>query len=133
MPYYLIGSLLLLSGVALELSGRPEVIKRRGFVRLGVVVTDLYFGWWGLQAWSASSLIDGYLKSSNEASKRGDWSESTMWMNYVNQANDQVVESVTWGIFIPIILAVALLAAFGLLFWIDRGFRPKIATQTTLV
>lgn len=123
-PYYLLGAVSLLVAITLELALRSDVplSKRRGFTRLGLVVGALYFGWWALTWWFASSAIPRYLSWSHEASKKGDWTTSTVWMQAVNEATDAVNRSLLWGAVGPAML----LLASALIYWLYRGFKPKV-------
>lgn len=128
-PYYVVGIVVLLTAVTLELSTKqtPALDKGRGMMRLGATVSALYFGWWGLTWWFASSSIPKYLGWSREAADRGDWNTSTIWMRAANEANAAVMTSTLWGIVLP----VAVLLLSGLLYWLYRGFQPRMKVTST--
>jgi hypothetical protein len=128
-PYYLVGTLLFLAAITLELSSRSDVPmnRRRGLTRLGLVLATMYFGFWLLTWWFASSAVPKYLELTDEASKKGDWKSVTLWMTAVNEQSNLINMSLTWGIGVPIL---ALLVA-GLIYWLYRGFRSRLSTTST--
>jgi hypothetical protein len=120
-PYYVVGLVIIIIGLASELSARRgEVNQRRGFIRAGIVAGLLYYGWWGLTYWFASKGMPKYLAWSDEASKKGDWNTVTVWMKAADDAQTAMMNSIIWAIVVPIF---ALIVA-ALLLWINRGFRP---------
>jgi hypothetical protein len=87
----------------------------------------MYFGFWLLTWWFASSAVPKYLELTDEASKKGDWKSVTLWMTAVNEQSNLINMSLTWGIGVPIL---ALLVA-GLIYWLYRGFRSRLSTTST--
>lgn len=127
-PYYILGSVFLLVAAALESSTHGVgANRRRGFMRLGLAVGVLYFGWWGLTYWLASNALPKYLRWSGEASAKGDWKASTIWMQSANDAGATMNQSLLWGVAVPIVLLII----GGLIYWIHRGFKPGLKVVPT--
>lgn len=128
-PYYVLGIVLLLLAFGLEFSVRPDgaVDKRRGFRRLCLFAGAVYFGWWALQWRFAASGLTTYLEWSAEAADKGDWRTSATWMQSANEADAAIQQSLVWGAVVP----VAALITAALIYWLYRGFRPKLSPTST--
>ncbi len=122
-------------GHTTHLGEEGMVNRKRGLVRLGIV---LALGWclfWGLAAYFSDQTISLYLREidkieaqTRQAGQPLDraYLDRTMplW-DRVNEGNDWVQASVQWGIGIPLIL----LFVVPIGWWIYRGFKPKPLPQ----
>lgn len=98
-----------------------SVNYRRGFTRLAFAICITYFAFWAYVGWLGYSSMPKYLELSHQASARGDWQTSTIWMKAANDANAQMNSSLAWGVAIPLASLVAGIIAY----WVFRGFMSK--------
>lgn len=107
------------------------VNKKRGLIRLGLVLGVGWCLFWGAAAYFGNRTISFYLEEMEriEAQTRraGEPLDVAyfdrlrpMWAE-IGEAQDWVAASVVWGIGIPLILLVVVPIGW----WIYRGFKPK--------
>lgn len=107
------------------------VNRKRGLIRLGIVMALGWCLFWGGVAYFSNQASRLYLKELTEirerSLKRGiDADErypvlTAHFMARADEANERVTASVHWGIGLPLILSIV--ASIG--WWIYRGFKPR--------
>lgn len=94
---------------------------RKGIKRLSAFLVGLYFAFWAVMAWwgyhSANLALSGL-----KLHPYGD-PENIYWAQSMEDASWWTVKSVHFGLF-P---ALGLIVLSPILFWVYRGFFPKVA------
>lgn len=99
--------------------------RRKGFRRLAVAVGGPWFSFWALVGWAGYYGYDKAQNAMSEDLRAREYSMMTHWSEQSATGLSWMKNALLWGVAVPMLL----LFAGTLVFWVYRGFKPKVVDE----